>query len=123
MLQGKSKITNISAKLNPEEFVSAKAYILGAVHGYTASDEEGCFSVRNLFGGKNKDWGDTPLQAIYNFYRNTEKLRHEEAAKRAAQDVGKLLRQVLNEDKYDYIEQLESDPHQYHRNSAKSLHD
>ena len=123
MLQGKSKITNISAKLNPEELASAKVYILGAVHGYTASDEEGCFSVRSLFGGKNKDWGDTPLQKIYDFYKNTEKLGHEEAAKRAAQDVGKLLRQVLNEDKYDYIEQSEANPHQYHRTSAKSLHD
>lgn len=123
MLQGKSKITNISAKLNQEELASAKVYILGAVHGYTASDEESCFSVRNLFGGKNKDWGDTPLQAIYNFYRNTEKLGHEEAAKRAAQDVGKLLKQVLNEDKYDYIEQSEANPHQYQRTSAKSLHD
>lgn len=99
----KKRIMKISATVSENELELLKAYILGAVHGFTAAADGKSFRVRDLFGAANRDWHETPIQEIYEFYHST--LPHEEAADRAGQDVGKLLRKVLTEDKYTYEEE------------------
>ena len=42
---------------------------------------------------------------------------HKEAAEKAAQDVGKLLRKVLTDDKYKYVEEFGNRECTYHRAS------
>lgn len=92
----------ISAVVSENDLELMKTYMLGAVHGFTAAAEGKNFTVREIFGKGNRDWHGTPIQKIYEYYART--LPHEKAVERAAQDVGKLLRSVLTDDKYEYEE-------------------
>ncbi len=54
-------VRKISAKISETEIELAKAYIQGAVHSHCSNDPENELSVRILFGGDNRGWGNTPL--------------------------------------------------------------
>ena len=99
MIEDNVRIMRISAVLSDEEVNLAKAYILGAVHSRCTAGGDPRISIRRLFGGDNANWKGTPLQAIYNYYVSVKGYAHEKAADSAAQDVGKLLKTVLYEDK------------------------
>ena len=107
------RILKISAKVSEKDVQLMEAYILGAVHGYTAAAGRSNFTVRDLFGKENRDWNGTPIQEVYEFY--IKAMPHKEAAEKAAQDVGKLLRKVLTEDKYEYNEEFGNHECTYHR--------
>lgn len=107
------RIIKISAQVSENDLELMKIYILGAVHGFTAVAEQKSFTVRDIFGKGNRDWHKTPLQKIYEWH--AENLPHKEAAEKAAQDVGKLLRKVLTDDKYKYVEKFGNRECTYHR--------
>lgn len=93
----------ISAKLSDNEIELCKAYIKGAVHGFCNTNKGEHFSVLSLFGGDNRLWYDTPLQMIYDYYERN-KVNNEPPSKSAGKDVGRLLKIVLEKDKYNYME-------------------
>ena len=71
--------------------------MLGAVNGFCNALPNEQFSVRILFGGANSNWGGTPMQKLYDYYKSIGKT-HEEAYKSASQDAGYLLASVLDDD-------------------------
>ncbi len=91
----RKRIIKISAAVNEKDIEHMKLYILGAVHGFTAAAGSKSFTVRDIFGNGNRNWNGTPIKV----------LPHKDATERAAQDLGKLLRKVLAEDKYEYEEE------------------
>ncbi len=101
---------NISAKLCADEVEKAKLYIKGSVHCFCKNNPDIPFSVRVLFGGVNKNWDDTPLQPIYNYY---ETLGYTDAEERAAIDVGRLLKTVLSEDEIRTYTQIKGYTNEY----------
>lgn len=104
MISTKKKTYKISANLSTYEIDNIKSYIKGAVNTYCTNFPENSFSVQCLFGGDNRDWNDTPLQKVYDYYISIGK-SHDEASKAAAQDVGRLLRETLSEDnRYEYYD-------------------
>ncbi len=100
------KIQNPSAKLPEEEMELIKRYLQGAVHSFCKNNPNKAFSVRDLLGGENKDWGETPLQPIYNYHISLGKTE-EKAKKQAASDAGWLLKAVLSEEKNRCFEQIQ----------------
>lgn len=104
IINSNKRIIKISAKVSENDLELMKIYILGAVHGFTAAADSKSFKVRDLFGYENRDWYKTPIQEIYEFYLKSSP--HEEAADKAGKDVGKLLRRVLTDDKYEYEEEF-----------------
>lgn len=100
------RIRQISAKLFPKEMELAKRYLQGAVHSFCKNNPGKAFSLRDLVGGENKDWGGTPLQAIYDYHISLGKT-NEKAKKQAAVDAGWLLKTVLAEEQNRYFEQLQ----------------
>ncbi len=97
MFQNKNeRVFSSSAKLSTIDIEFAKAYIKGAVHSFCENNPGEYFSVRRLFGGGNGDWGDTPLQRIYEYHKYINPIK--DPAKRAAIDVGWLLKAVLRDD-------------------------
>ena len=101
MLNAENVVINrISAKLSPQEFELAKAYIKGAVHGFCKNNPNQEFSARILFGGENGDWHGTPLQRIYEWHCEAGTSDPKE---RAAIDVGWLLKVVLHEDVRTFV--------------------
>ncbi|MBQ7340990.1 MAG: hypothetical protein IJW41_02345 [Oscillospiraceae bacterium] len=86
-----------SAKLSVGQLELAKRYLQGAVHSFCKNNPGKAFSLRDLVGGENKDWGETPLQAIYEYHISTGKTKLK-AKRQAAIDAGWLLKTVLAED-------------------------
>ncbi len=95
------KAYSISAKISASEISTAKTYISDAVDDFClANGNKASFSVRILFGGENRDWTDTPLQCIYEYHLNAGK---KDPVRRAAIDVGHLLKGILVSDKETYV--------------------
>lgn len=113
IINSTKRTMKISAKVSKNDLKLMEFYILGAVHGFTAAAGSKSFKVRDLFGYDNRDWNGTPIQEIYEFYLKS--FPHEDAADKAGKDVGKLLRKVLAEDKYEYEEEFGSRECTYHR--------
>lgn len=98
----KTKTRAISAKLSQLDVDLIKTYMQGCVRGFCSNDSTKEFSVSVLFGDKNRDWRNTPMQRIYDFYKRIGKT-DDEAYDCAAKDAGHLLKMVLNEDSdYSY---------------------
>lgn len=95
------RIYSISADLLPIDTAIIKVYIQGAVYSFCNNNPKENFSVRILFGGDNRDWNGTPLQRIFDWYIKDGK-NHQDAADRAAIDLGILLKTVLTEDARQY---------------------
>lgn len=106
MLKEDCRIRKISAKLSLKEMMLAKRYLQGAVHSFCKNNPGKAFSLRDLVGGENKDWGETPLQPIYDYHISLGKT-DEEAKKQAAIDAGWLLKAVLAEEKNRLFEQTQ----------------
>ncbi|QPB43708.1 hypothetical protein IHV77_08295 [Rodentibacter haemolyticus] len=85
--------------LTDEQVNLAKAFIKGSVYCWVKNKVDEPFSVRNLFGGVNTDWRDTPLHDVWHKHIKNGK-SCDEAYDLARKDVGWLLRMVLHEDKY-----------------------
>lgn len=96
-----TKTYRISAKLIPVDIEIIKVYMLGAVNGFCNYNRDSAFSARILFGGNNRDWSDTPMQKIYDYYIKNGK-SYEAAAESAAIDAGRLLKTVLDEDTREF---------------------
>lgn len=99
-----SRIYSISAVLTKEQRADAESYIKTAVAEFCKNNPGQTFSVRELFGGANRDWNDTPLQPIYN-YHNQPNVNA--PADKARKDVGKLLKSILENDQNAYYERMQ----------------
>ena len=97
-------VRNISAKIPVVNIELAKAYIQGAVHSHCNCNADKEFSVRILFGGDNRDWGNTPLQCIYDYHKYVRMSKN--PAEDAAKDVGWLFKSVLISDArmFEYVD-------------------
>lgn len=82
--------------INECELHSIKCFLQGAVYCWTKNLKNKTFAVRDLMGGENSNWQDTPLQCL--FEKHKEK-GEESAMKEAAKDLGWILKSVLEEDK------------------------
>ncbi|WP_427113841.1 hypothetical protein [Megasphaera sueciensis] len=93
--KGSHAVINPQAKLRLANQAEIMAFIQGAVYSWCVSSGHTEFSSTVLFGGINKDWNGTPLQALYNWHiLNKTADSHDGAGK----DVGKLLYKFLYED-------------------------
>lgn len=86
---------------------SAVSFIKGAVYQFISDQTEKtggeiCFCIRDLLGGTNADWENTPLQYLYDYHIRNGKTK-EEAYAQTARDAGWLLKEVLrNDPRYTY---------------------
>lgn len=97
LINNKSKIQKISG-IHKHDMALIKAFLQGAVHCWIKNKKEGrVFTLRNLVGGKNSNWKNTPLEPLYEKHRNTGKDK-KTAKKVAGQDTGKILKLVLHKD-------------------------
>lgn len=95
------KIYNISADLIPVDEEIIKVYMLGAVNAFCNVKPNEPFSARILFGGNNRNWGNTSMQKLYDYYIKEGK-SEEDAHQSAAIDAGRLLKALLERDSRDF---------------------
>jgi len=84
------------------EITLIKAFMQGAVYSWVKNRIDEPFAVRDLVGGENFDWDETPLIALYEKHINGGK-DNASAIKAAARDLGWLVKTVLAEDKRTFI--------------------
>lgn len=83
--------------LTQEDLSNVKTFLQGAVYTWVKNRRGEWFSIRDLMGGTNFSWKDTPLQSLYDKHIAWGK-DHESAIKSAGKDAGKLLKRVLQDD-------------------------
>lgn len=74
----------------------AMDFFQGAVYCWCKNRPDEWFALRNLMGGENTYWLDTPLAIIYRKYAH---LSDSEAFEAAAKDAGWILKRVISSDK------------------------
>ncbi|MBR0466522.1 MAG: hypothetical protein IJJ40_03405 [Clostridia bacterium] len=111
MLRGAKKTSRITASITREQENCAIEYIKGAVHDHCNNLPHEDFSVRIMFGSNNNDWNGTAIQVIYDellkrgrmcgrYSTKDEIVKY--AKNRASIDVGKLLKEVLINDRRNF---------------------
>ena len=86
-------------------------YLQGSVHCWCKNKPEEPFSLRDLVGGANFSWEDTPLQVLYEKHK-TKGHSHKMAIKVAGQNAGRILSNVIEKDRRN-IETQEGFVNQY----------
>ncbi|MDR0330639.1 MAG: hypothetical protein LBH93_02895 [Chitinispirillales bacterium] len=92
MIEDSRPIGDIGISLETQNAI--KNCFLGSVLASTKLLPNDSFSIKKLFGGKNGDWSETPLQELYDHYA---RLGNDEttAMDNARKDAGKLLKTLL----------------------------
>jgi len=75
-----------------------KAFMQGAIYCWVKNRPGEPFAVRDLVGGLNTNWSQTPLQVLYNRHIDAGKT-DEEAFNSAAKDIGWIVKILLSEDR------------------------
>ena len=97
-----SKARAISAKISEKEQDLIKAYIQGAIYCFCKNcpNDNGVgskpFHARDLFGGENYFWEETPLFVLFDWHRNNGANNPQNEA---GKDVGHLMSAVIQNDK------------------------
>ncbi len=79
-----------------------RAYLQGAVYSWAKNRSGDQFAARDLFGGVNAKWEETPLCPLYEKHRALGK-SVKKAINAAGVDCGWLLKSVLAEDRRHFI--------------------
>lgn len=72
-------------------------FLLGAIYTWCKNRKNEWFSVRDLMGGENADWTNTPLIYLYDRQINKGKTQ-KKAFDQAAKDIGNIVKELLSND-------------------------
>lgn len=89
-----------------ETINKVKAYLQGAVYCWcknikNANKENEWFAARDFLGGENSYWGNIPIMALYSYYKEKNP-DGDYAFKEAGKAAGRILKQLLLEDRRTY---------------------
>jgi hypothetical protein len=97
MLQGNTNTKSVGDITQQQEKL-IKAFLQGAVYAWCNIKKTKPFFFRDLMGGDNFYWENTPLQVLYNKHINNGK-SSKKAVLEAGKNAGMLLKMVLIKDK------------------------
>jgi len=80
--------------LSSEQKQRICAFLQGAVYCWRKNRPNDWFALRDLMGGENYVWDETPMIALYEKYKNEG---YDEPEKRAGIDGGYLLKKVIDD--------------------------
>jgi len=75
-----------------------RAFMQGAIYCWVKNRPEEPFAVRDLVGGMNTNWSQTPLQVLYDRHIDSGKTE-DDAFDAAAKDIGWIVKTLLSEDR------------------------
>lgn len=91
-----SEVRNVNGLTRQQES-DIERFLQGAIYAWCKNHSNEWFALRDLMGGVNFYWGDTPLQALYDKHISQGK-NHDEAVAAAGRDGGWLLKKVITSD-------------------------
>lgn len=77
-------------------------FLQGSVYCWCKNRKGESFAARDLLGGDNYYWQDTPMITLYEYYRDGNDDNNEYAVKEAGKAAGRLLYQLLYDDKREF---------------------
>lgn len=77
-------------------------FLQGSVYCWCKNCKGKPFAARDLLGGDNYYWQDTPMMALFKYYRNGNDANNEYAIEEAGKAAGRLLYQLLYDDKREF---------------------
>lgn len=77
-------------------------FLQGSVYCWCKNRKDKPFAARDLLGGDNYYWQDTPMMALFEYYRNGNDANNEYAIEEAGKAAGRLLYQLLYDDKREF---------------------
>ena len=86
--------------LSQSQLNDIKDFLQEKIDSWVCTTRGARFSVRSFLGGENADWGETPMQVLYD--RLLPK-GHDYAYKQAAKDAGHILKMVVIEDERKFV--------------------
>ena len=95
MISGKPTKPRKVNGLTDKQLRDISIYLKKMVYGWCKSKGKEPFAAHNLVGGVRKNWNGTPLQCVY----AKQTTKGETAYKVAAQEMGRLLKLVVIDDK------------------------
>jgi hypothetical protein len=84
--------------LNAADKTAIFNFLQGAVYSWCKNKPQEWFALRDLMGGTNNNWDETPLAILYDRQKKQIGKSHEEAYAQAAIDGGRILKEVLHQD-------------------------
>ena len=88
-----------------EQLNLMRAFLQGAVYCWCKNRKDEWFAARDLLGGDNYYWQGTPLMPLYTYYLNGNEDNHDYAVEEAGKAAGRLLKEVLINDKRTFATQ------------------
>lgn len=77
-------------------------FLQGSVYCWCKNRKGEPFAARDLLGGDNYYWQDTPMIALFDYYRNSDDANNDYAVEEAGKAAGRLLYQLLYNDKREF---------------------
>ncbi len=77
-------------------------FLQGSVYCWCKNRKGEPFAARDLLGGDNYYWQDTPMMALYEYYLGGNDDNHDYAVEEAGKAAGRLLYQLLLDDKREF---------------------
>ena len=77
-------------------------FLQGSVYCWCKNRKGESFAARDLLGGDNYYWQDTPMMALYEHYLDGNDDNHDYAVEEAGKAAGRLLYQLLLDDKREF---------------------
>lgn len=106
-----SEVRHVSG-LTKQQESDIENFLQGAVYAWCKNNKNKWFALRDLMGGDNFDWGDTPLQALYDKHTAQGKT-HADAVAAAGRDGGWMLKKVIAFDGRQFETKEEAMTRQY----------
>jgi len=77
-------------------------FLQGSVYCWCKNRKNEPFAARDLLGGDNYYWQDTPMIALFDYYRAGNDANNDYAFDEAAKAAGRLLYELLYGDKREF---------------------
>ena len=88
--------------IRENELHDIRLFLQGSVYCWCKNRKDEPFAARDLLGGDNYYWQDTPMEALYLYYKNGDEANHDYAVEEAGKAAGRLLYQLLYYDKREF---------------------
>jgi hypothetical protein len=110
MLLEKSEVREVHG-ISEEQRQRIRDFLQGAVYSWCKNRKDEWFAARDLLGGDNYYWQNTPMFALYEKSEDVEQ---------AGKDAGWLLKQVISNDKRSIETQKDGLVRQYRWNGEEN---
>lgn len=106
-----SEVRNVSGLTSKQES-DIENFLQGAIYAWCKNHKKEWFALRDLMGGENFDWGNTPLQILYDKHIAQGKCP-DDAVAAAGRDGGWILKKVISLDGRQFETKKEAMTRQY----------